>query len=430
MNNQDQGANTEKSHEFPAQQTRKKIRPYVKKLSLIVALGLLTLTAYAFDVNTVREIQLLLSLKGYDLSYRDSKGIDGKLGSKTLKAISEYKRTLPTEKGNNADLGDLKKILEDDIRSGIKHPIQNNENTPVPQEASHIDTLDKIIRILKPFQEEKELLFRYAETIDYVKFLGPIFAGIYLAGLAAIGYYFVQNKSSETKHDVFKYAQEQTNKANEVSEKARTDLEKAQNTYKEQEKAITDAISKVDNKLEQLSQNIRKIMDVRLTIGAISTNYYMAALNWRTGNIDAAIQGVEYTVSLIDSLDDDVNDGIVASKVKQTKASKQAIQSDLAYYYAQRYEEQKQVHDARCAIAITETMPEFIETLSGTQRISMIDNYLFIICKVKDVDKPHIRKFIEYYDNYKESLNTLLKHKDANILTEYSKFYEEVKAQI
>lgn len=396
---------------------------------IIAASGLLTLTAYASDTNTIRAVQLMLSLKGYDLGYGDSKGIDGKLGSRTLRAISDYKKTLPIDKSNTTDLIDLKKILEDDIKSGIKQPTKNEENPPAPQNANQIDTIDKIIRIIKPFQEEKELLHNYYAIIDIVKNYGVALLGIYLAAITGAGYYFVMHRASETKSEVTKYAQDQINTAKINLDNAQNDLRNAQSTYNEQEKKINDEILKIDNKLDQLSQNICKIMDTRLKFGAINTTYYVAALNWRIGNIDAAIQEAESTILLIDSLDDSVNDRETASKVKQFKGFKQEIQSDLAYYYAQRYAEQNQVNDARRAIAFTETMPELIETLSGTERINMIDNYLFIICKIKDVDKPHKKKFIEYYDNHKESLKTLLKHQNANILTEYSSFYEEVKAQ-
>jgi hypothetical protein len=91
----------------------------IKKISLGLLIFVITTTVNANgNTNTVHAVQLMLYLKGYDLGYGDSKGIDGEIGSRTLRAISEYKQTLPIDKRSTTDLIDLKKILEDDIKLG------------------------------------------------------------------------------------------------------------------------------------------------------------------------------------------------------------------------------------------------------------------------------------------------------------------------
>jgi peptidoglycan hydrolase-like protein with peptidoglycan-binding domain len=90
---------------------------------VIAASGLLTLTAYASDTNTIRAVQLMLSLKEYDLGYGDSKGIDGKLGQITRGAIKDYqakKQLTPT--------GNVDKWLYDSLYEDIK----SKPTTPPP----------------------------------------------------------------------------------------------------------------------------------------------------------------------------------------------------------------------------------------------------------------------------------------------------------
>lgn len=84
----------EKNRKLLAPRVPKELIEYIKKFLVSIILGLLALTSYASNTVSVRDIQLLLALEGYDL---DAKGIDGKLGQVTKKSIEDYrkKKNLP-----------------------------------------------------------------------------------------------------------------------------------------------------------------------------------------------------------------------------------------------------------------------------------------------------------------------------------------------
>ena len=170
-----------------------------------MALGSLLSTAHASDENTVSQIQLLLSLKGYDLSYRDSNGIDGKIGSKTLEAISAYKETLPINKRNTTDLIDLKKILEDDVRSGNTQPTLDKGN--IEQSFKELkDELDKTKTdlnnlISKQSKQEKD----YSKDMGLVN-TGAIFVltvlSIVLVLMGIAGIFVYKSTKKQLQHDM------------------------------------------------------------------------------------------------------------------------------------------------------------------------------------------------------------------------------------
>lgn len=185
---------------IPCSESIKNVTALVIKLFFIMALGSLLSIAHASDENTVSQIQLLLSLKGYDISYRNSNGIDGKIGSKTLEAISAYKETLPINKRNTTDLIDLKKILEDDVRSGNARPTLDKGN--IEQSFKELkDELDKTKTdlnnlISKQSKQEKD----YSKDMGLVNtgatfvltVLGLLVALTSIGGIAA--YKLIENK--------------------------------------------------------------------------------------------------------------------------------------------------------------------------------------------------------------------------------------------
>lgn len=121
----------EKNREFLALQTRKRSWTYAantKKISIIIAFGLFTITSYASDAHIVREIQLMLSLKGYDLSYGDSKGIDGKLGSETRAAIIDYQKKKHLTPTGIADKWLYNSLFEDTKSKSLLPPEEVEKN--------------------------------------------------------------------------------------------------------------------------------------------------------------------------------------------------------------------------------------------------------------------------------------------------------------
>ncbi|GKS70586.1 hypothetical protein W03_25900 [Nitrosomonas sp. PY1] len=195
---------TEKK-QIPCSENIRNVTALVIKLFFIMALGSLLSTAHASDENTVSQIQLLLSLKGYDLSYRDSNGIDGKIGSKTLEAISAYKETLPINKRNTTDLIDLKKILEDDVRSGNTQPTLDKGN--IEQSFKELkDELDKTKTdlnnlISKQSKQEKD----YSKDMGLVN-TGAIFVltvlSIVLVLMGIAGIFVYKSTKKQLQHDM------------------------------------------------------------------------------------------------------------------------------------------------------------------------------------------------------------------------------------
>lgn len=139
-----------------------------------IATGLFTITAYAFaDINTVREIQLMLYLKKYDLGQA---GVDGKLGSKTQKAISDYMAKSPSlYAGHEDDLDYLRKTLKDDFRSGDAQP--NPDKGNIEQDLNTLkNDLNKTKTALNTFIENNKN--KQAEQAkNYTKDMGLVNTG-------------------------------------------------------------------------------------------------------------------------------------------------------------------------------------------------------------------------------------------------------------
>jgi hypothetical protein len=166
----------------------------------------------------------------------------------------------------------------------------------------------------------------------------------------------------------------------------------------------------------------------------------MAAINWKMGDIDKAIIHANESLSLINDLStsDGENESLLIEKVKRALNAKQSISSDLAYYYARRYEKNKVGSDAELAMGLVEGLLRYIGELSreDRRRLVMIDNYLFVICRVDSVDKLHKEKFIEFFQNHNASLESYLRNLDLGssrgnkIFQDYEAYYNKIKTEL
>ncbi|MCK5354238.1 MAG: peptidoglycan-binding protein [Methyloprofundus sp.] len=161
MNNQDQNANSKKSHQFNSLKTRKKILLFLQEHFVITGILTFLYSGFVFSVillipgelyaaksntstNTIRNVQLLLSLKGYDLGYGDSKGIDGKLGSITKDAIKDYQK-----KNNLTPNGAVDKFLNDRLYKDIKSKSLLPSNTQKTDRDTAINPPSKELNKIK-----------------------------------------------------------------------------------------------------------------------------------------------------------------------------------------------------------------------------------------------------------------------------------------
>lgn len=202
-----------------------------------IAIGLLivviasTVNAYASDANTVRAVQLMLSLKGYDLGYGDSKGIDGKLGQITREAIKDYqakKQLTPT--------GHVDKWLYDSLYEDIKSkpttppPVAKVPPEPETDDSKKINALSGELNTtkddLKNTNAELKTLKDSISANFFSSYTGLVAIlittiGIALGLLGALLAWYVPKTIEDIKGETRKIHDEKIKQANELHEQLR-----------------------------------------------------------------------------------------------------------------------------------------------------------------------------------------------------------------
>jgi hypothetical protein len=241
------------------------------------------------------------------------------------------------------------------------------------------------------------------------------------------------SKLDKLEVSVDKKFQELNDYARQKVDKTEIELNEAKSKFDELENTVGKNLAEIDDKFKSLNKDLTELIDIRLRLNAISTNYYMASANWRENHIDIAIFHASQLLNLIESLPDDIKDAESSSKAKNILNNKIAYMSEIAYYYAQRYSKNKNSEDCAYALKVLDKLPTFMETLSGEHLVTMVDNYLFIVSKLKDdVDEPHKTRFVELFDRNKVGLRRYLEAAggavNSNQMDEYASIYEEIKA--
>lgn len=123
------------------------------------------------------------------------------------------------------------------------------------------DLLSKFMLVIKPLQEQKDIISHYESVVDvsktYLNYYIPVFSTFFLFGLTSLGYYFVLHKTSETKEEISMRAQEQV-------DKARGELNEAKAVFYQLKKTADEEITKVDQNLQLLDKRLSDKINVRI----------------------------------------------------------------------------------------------------------------------------------------------------------------------
>jgi hypothetical protein len=149
------------------------------------------------------------------------------------------------EKGNKNNVG-----KNASPEKHIKQDPPRNEGESTPSDyLKEADLLSKFMLIIKPLQEQREIMTHYEDMVGltktYLIYGIPLLTSLFFGVLGGLGYYFVLHKTSEAKEEISRRAQDQIDKTRTELDKAKEELQKAEATW-----------VGLQTKLRDLEQNI------------------------------------------------------------------------------------------------------------------------------------------------------------------------------
>lgn len=286
------------------------------------------------------------------------------------------------------------------------------------------------VELVIELQKASAELSKYAALTEYLKIFLPVFSAMFLVVLGTLGYYFVQ---LQVQTAVTSSIDDLTQKANA----AESAMSTAQNS-------LSQAIARI----AQLEKEMEALIDIRLGTASVSIDHAISVTSSRTpgGYSDAIIYGTrnfERIETLLPQLEKSIDLAKAANKPERALALQErfeelkdfgiAVKADLAYYFAQRFEDTRNRGDrndslkfARAAVTEIPKVADFFE------RLNLIDNYLFAISRdISDLTVTDKEKFVDLFEEYRDPLRNLLSEdSDKPLWDSYQKAFTEFKSWI
>ena len=257
-------------------------------------MGLLTLTVHASNTISVRDIQLLLALEGYEL---DAKKVDGKLGAVTKQSIKDYrkKKNLPVANDNELIDDVLFNSLYEDTYSKFFSSRNGGQSGDQDNNGKSLDVYASAIAAIYAARHSTE------ETKDFYELFTKIFSGAltFLAlGGAVFGYKSLRDVKSDLRDEIKKEIDSEKASLSQLNEKHQGTINRLDNlSHQLEEKinALDETVEEKNKALEEMvEEKIKELVDNgHANISAssiacsanISVNMYLYAkeFGWKGG---------------------------------------------------------------------------------------------------------------------------------------------------